>query len=154
MLTKEEKRNFNISFWNDFQKEMRKIRSSNGRRMNWVNYPSDTKFLYIRLEVDTKSAKLCFDIQPKDDAIRAIIYEQMTELKVVLESEMQFPTLWAEHFETSDGRVISRISWEINNVNLYQVEDHPTIIAFLKERLISFDVFYQEFKEILIALIN
>jgi hypothetical protein len=154
MLTKEEKKALNLSFWNKFQKKMRPIRSSNGRKMNWTNYPSDTKFIYIRLEVGKKMTRLCFDIQPKDQSVRAIIYEQCLELKKVLENEMKYPTLWIDSMETEDNRVISRICWEIDTFNFYREEDHEGIINFLSARLQEFDVFYQEYKEILIALIN
>lgn len=154
MLTKEEKRNINIQFWDGFQKYMRKFRSSNGRRMNWINYPTDTKFLYVRLEIDKNSARMCFDIQPKDQGVKDIVYEQCQELKVVLESEMKWETNWVEHFETQDGRSIARIYWEIQEVNLYQPETHERIKTFFADRLREFDIFYQEYKEILITLIN
>ena len=79
MFSKEESKEHNLIFWNGFNTYMTKIRSSNGRKINWLNYPSDAKTIFIRLEVDAKSSKLCFDIQHKDDDLRAIIYEQMTE---------------------------------------------------------------------------
>ena len=84
MFSKEESRQLNYSFWNGFNEYMSKVRSSNGRKTNWSSYPSDVKSIFIRLEVDSKGARLCFDIQHKDDELRAIIWEQMTELKMVL----------------------------------------------------------------------
>ena len=83
MLTKEARKELNTHFWEGFRKEMRNHKSSNGRGINWINYPSDVKDIYIRLIVATKNASICFDIQPKDDDIRSILWEQMTELKVV-----------------------------------------------------------------------
>ena len=142
----------NSEFWERFRKYMNKVRSSNGRKMNWLNYPSDVKNIFIRLQADGKGARLCFDIQPKDDSIRAIIWEQMTELKKVMEGSMSHETIWIEHLNSSEGRVFSRIMWEQNGLNFFDENDHQAIFEFLKNRLIEFDEFYQEFKEILISL--
>lgn len=152
MLSKEERKERNTAFWAEFKKVMRPFKSSNGRRMNWIGYPSDVKNIYIRMEVDNLSARLCFDIQAKDEGVRAILYEQMTELKKVLESSMKTETHWIKDFQTKEGITISRVFWESEPLNFYKDEDWPKIMAFLKDRLIEFDEFYQEFKDILVAL--
>jgi hypothetical protein len=152
MLSREEQKKMNSEFWEQFRKYMNKVRSSNGRKMNWLNYPSDVKNIFIRLQADSKGARLCFDIQPKDDGIRAIIWEQMTELKKVMEGSLSHETIWIEHLNSSEGRVFSRIMWEQNGLNFFYEKDHQAIFEFLKNRLIEFDEFYQEFKEILISL--
>jgi len=152
MLTREQLKEKNILFWTEFRKYMNKVRSSNGRKMNWLNYPSDVKNVYIRLQADGQGARLCLDIQPKDEGIREIVWEQMTELKKVLESSMSYPTVWIEKMSSEDGRIFSRIMWENTNYNFYKDEDQEVIFEFLKNRLVEFDEFYQEFKEILISL--
>ncbi len=152
MLSKEERKELNAAFWEGLRKEMRDIRSSNGKGMNWINYPTDVKDVYVRLQADGKGARMCFDIQPKDDGIRSILWEQMTELKNVMELETGPATSWSEFDHVFSGRNVSRITWEINGFNFYNQEDWPPMKAFLKERLIAFDAFYQEFKEILILL--
>jgi hypothetical protein len=152
MLTREELKEKNRQFWTDFRKYMNKVKSSNGRRMNWIGYPSDVKNIYIRLQADAKGARLCFDIQPKDQGVREIIWEQMTELKKVMENCMNYETTWLEELYNDDGRIYSRIMWELNDVNYYNDEDQIVIFEFLKNRLVEFDEFYQEYKEILISL--
>lgn len=152
MLNREELKAKNIEFWFEFKKYMQKVRSTNGRRMNWLNYPSDVKNIYIRLQVDATGARLCMDIQPKDAGIREIIWEQMGELKKVLENSMNYDTIWIENMHLEDGRDFSRILWELNNVSFYNESDRLIIFEFLKNRLLEFDQFYQEFKEILISL--
>jgi hypothetical protein len=152
MLSKEERKELNSQFWEGFRKEMRKYKSSNGRAINWINYPSDVKDVYIRLEADNKGARLCMDIQPKDDGIRAILWEQMTELKRVLEDETGEATEWNEFHATINNRNVSRIYWEDSSFNFYNQNDHEAIRSFLKTKLMQFDSFYQEFKEILISL--
>ena len=96
MFSIEEQKQLNTEFWDRFRKKMRNHKSSNGRGINWINYPSDVKDVYIRLEADSKGVRFCFDIQQKDDGIRSIIWEQMTELKVVMETEIGKDTGWNE----------------------------------------------------------
>ena len=151
MLTKEARKELNTHFWEGFRKEMRNHKSSNGRGINWINYPSDVKDIYIRLIVATKNASICFDIQPKDDDIRSILWEQMTELKVVMESEIG-EAIWSEESHVFNGRTVSRIHWEMNGLNFYDLNNHKEIKGFLRDKLIKFDSFYQEYKEILISL--
>ncbi len=154
MLSREEVKQKNILFWTEFKDYMKKIKSSNGRRINWVSYPTDVKDIYLRLIVNNKGVGVYFDIQPKDEGVRSIIWEQMTELKKVLENEMNYPTQWSEEIILPDGRRISRIFWEDTSFNFYKEEDKLKIFEFLKDRLMEFDRFYQEFKDILINLVH
>jgi hypothetical protein len=154
MLSKEKRKELNIEFWDSFNKEMRKIRSSNGKKMNWINYPTDVKNCYLRVVTESNTVSLCFDIQFKDTGIQSIVWEQLTELKKVLESEMNHPTVWTPEFFTKEGLIIGRISWELLGTNFYDRDNWNLIIDFLKQRLIEFDRFYQEFKEILITLVD
>lgn len=152
MYTKEELRQLRTDFWNQFKVKMQKVRSSNGRRMNWLAYPSEVKDIYIRIDADGKGARLTFDIQGKDEGVRQILWEQLQELKVVLESEMGPEGVWIERASSSSVSEFNRIIWERNDLNFFKQEDHPEIQRFLADRLIHFDAFYQEFKDILINL--
>jgi hypothetical protein len=152
MLSREEQKIKNKLFWEDFRKFMGKVKSSNGRKMNWLNYPSDVKDIYIRLQVDSKSAKLCFDIQSRDAGIRSIIWEQMTELKKIMEVTMNCSGEWNEQIYNSEGVSISQIKWEKEGLNFYNENHKLEIYEFFKEKLVAFDLFYQEFKEVIINL--
>lgn len=151
MFSKEELKELKISFWNGFKEFMKKQKSSNGKRVNWLSYKTDVKFIYLRLDVNNKKASINFDIQHKFDDIRAIVYEQMTELKVVLEDSMSTKTIWHEDLNYNNI-TISRICWEKENVNFYNENDHIEIYEFFKKTLIEFDLFYQDYKDILVAL--
>jgi len=153
MLPREQQKEKNAAFWDAFRIHMRKYRSSNGKPMNWVNYPSDVKDIYIRMEVDSEGVRLCLDIQAKDDDIRAIVWEQLTELRTVLLLEMEVDPIWDENSYILSGKQVSRMYWETKNLNYYRDEDVPEIHAWLEDKLLRFDRFYQEYKEILINLV-
>lgn len=152
MLSKEEKKQINSEFWDQFKSEMRSVKSSTGKSISWISYPSDVKDVYIRMETDTNGGRFCFDIQPKDDGIRSILYEQMTELKRVMETEMGEADGWNEFDRVMNNRKVSRIFWKSDPLNFYKKEDQSEIKAFFREKLLAFDRFYQEYKDILIAL--
>ena len=154
MLGKDELKDHNRSFWKAFHQRMREIRSTNGKGINWLQYPTNLKHLYVRLDANKNSATFSIDIQWKDDDIRAIVYEQMTELKVVMIDKMKDPGEWFESFFNSEGQEISRIQWTLKGVNYHKDSDHLKIYDFLEEKLRGFDEFYQEYKEILILLVQ
>ena len=131
----EEKKERNIKFWEDFRKAIKDQRSTNGRQMNWINYPTDVKDIYVRMEADGDGARLCFDIQPKEDGIRSILWEQMTELKTLMQAEMGIEAIYLEKSHYWNERLISRIKWEDNTLNYFNEEDIPKIIEFLKDKL-------------------
>lgn len=154
MLSKEELKQKNTMFWGEFKTQMKIHMSANGRRINWLKYPTDVKDLYLRLHADSKSCSLNFDIQCKDDGVREVVWEQLTELKVVLTNEMGDEGDWIENYRLSEGHIISRISWIRFDLNYFNEEDIPKIHLFLKERIRSFDRFYQEYKDILLNLLT
>ncbi len=154
MLSKEARKERNEKFWAAFKEVMRKRVSSSGRRVNWSTYPTEVKNTYLRLICDGKLTAVCYDIQFKESGVQAIFWEQLGELKTVLESSMNYPTQWNEQFVNAEGKTIGRISWELEGVNFYNDSDWSKIHIFFKDRLIEFDAFYQEFKDILISLVE
>jgi hypothetical protein len=154
MYSKEELKTLKTNFWNTFKAKMSHKRSSNGRKMNWLNYPSEVPFIFIRLDTDHSGARLIFDIQSKDEGVRAIIWEQLYELKVVMESEMGSEGLWLENCSSPFVKSFNRIMWERKDLSFYRPEDHTEIMQFLEDRLIHFDIFYQDFKDVLTNLAN
>jgi hypothetical protein len=154
MLSKQELKDKNIQFWTDFKSYMSKHRSSNGRKIHWINYPTDVKFIFLRLEVDKFGARVCFDIQAKDQSVREIVWEQMEELKKVMESSMGVDGIWISNYSTPEITSFSRIKWELDAVNYFKESDQLVIFEFLEEKLVAFDQFYQDFKDIIILLVK
>lgn len=151
MFKKEELKALKTAFWADFRNHMSGHRSVNGRKMNWLNYPSEIEFIYIRVDADGKGARFTLDIQAKDEGVRAIVWEQLYELKTLLEAEMG-PGIWLEDHHTAHVAHMHRILWERTDLNFFDPSHKTAIFAFLEDRLLHFDAFYQEFKDILINL--
>lgn len=154
MFSKEEKKEFNAAFWRKFKEQAGVNKSVTGRKVNWTNYPTYIKQLYVRLHADTHIARLSIDIQEKDKEVRLLIWEQMQELKKVLEAEMGTDGVWEEIAYNKAGQEISRISWVLEDVNMYVKEDQRKIFNFFIPLLRGFDRFYTTYNEILIGLVK
>ncbi|MCO5260988.1 MAG: DUF4268 domain-containing protein [Crocinitomicaceae bacterium] len=154
MLSKEELREKNIAFWGGFKAQFKKVNSCCNKRINWLSYPTGSKELFVRLQADSRSCSLNFDIQCKDDGVREVVWEQMNELKVVLSEIMEDEGDWIENYTMPEGFTISRIRWEQPELNYYNKEDVAKMYDFLKNKLIAFDEFYQEYNDILLNLLN
>ena len=153
MLTKEERKNHNALFWGEFNRFSRTFRSASGKRTNWLNYRTRIKFIFLRLEATNNYVALNFDIQPKDDGIRQIFWEQMGELKMVLTNAIDGDSgIWIEKEYSEVLGEFSRIQWKLEGVDYYNPEDKEKIFSFFKDKLLGFDQFYNDFNEILILL--
>ena len=154
MLPKEERKQINQLFWDGFKKEMRRYNTKNKRAINWLKYPTYIKHIYLRLHTDNTGAFLNFDVQFKDQGIRDIVWEQLVELKQVMEKETGSHGVWTRNITAPEGFMFDRIQWVNHEVNFYNQEDWTKIYAFFKDRLLAFDRFYQEFKDVLILLVD
>jgi hypothetical protein len=152
MYKKDELRAYKTQFWTDFKSYMSRTRSAAGRNNSWLNYPSEVKSVFIRVDADAKGARFTLDVQGKDDGVRAIIWEQLQELRAVMEAEMGNSGRWLENLHSEAVPNFNRILWERSDLSLMNPEDKDEIFAFLKDRLVSFDRFYDNFKDILINL--
>ena len=154
MLSKEALKNFKIDFWTGFKKRMQKHKSCSGKKTNWLNYKTNLSNIYVRMETDKRSVRFCFDFQLKDPDVREIVWEQMHELKNVLENEMGEEGLWHENYPSEHITYLSRIFWEKQGLNYLNEEDQEAIYDYFENKLLAFDRFYDTYKDILIHLIK
>lgn len=154
MFSKEQRKLIHEAFWTEFKTLMNKQANAEGKRIKWLRYPTKIKSIFIRLYVDSTKATFSIDIQPKDEGIRQVVWEQFIELKKVLEDEMGKDGIWLESTLNASNQEISQLIWTLKKVNIYRKEDKEQIFSFLKEKLISFDRFYCTYSDILIHLVN
>lgn len=154
MFSKEERKKIHEEFWQGLKKRMNKHTNTNGKRVNWLRYPIRMKEMYVRMAADNHSATFSIEFQSTDNGILALLWEQMIELKNVLELEMGNDGEWMDETFNLAGQPICAIRWHLNEVNMYRLSDAPTIYAFYEAKLLAFDRFYEEYKEVLLALMK
>ncbi len=154
MFSKEERKIINTTFWGNVKKALNKIPDAEGKFIQWLNYPLKIKDVFLRLTVDNQRAVISLDIQSSDEGVRALIWEQLEELRKAMESDVTYPAVWDKNAANNAGQNISQIRWELDNVSLYESKDEDKIINFFSTTLKQFDAFYAEFGDVLKNLVN
>src|ERR1051325_2154028 len=94
MYTREESSLIKQEFWTIFGKYMNPIRSSEGLRVNWINYKTGIKDVHFRMETLENSATIGISIEHKDAGIRELFFEQFLELKMMLQEAVDEEWDW------------------------------------------------------------
>ena len=134
-------------FYTSFGKYMGKNKSVLGKKIKWINYPTQIKHTYVRLFVDDKLAKVYIELQHKDDEIRALYFEQFKQLKSPFEHIVGIWN-WEENSYNEINQPSSRIEKEIQDVNIFDKNTWSKIFHFYEENLVKFDAFWVDFKDI------
>ncbi len=148
MYSKDFKRSNKILFYTSFGKYMRGSKPLYNINNKWLNYSTNVKPIYIRLNTTHQFAAVNIDIQSRDKEIQTIFYDQFKEIKKPFESILGNDWEWNEDIINEVGTSCSRISKEIANVNIYEKISWPLIFDFFKKNLLGFDQFWTEFNEL------
>lgn len=154
MLSKEERKAHNTEFWREIKRQFNRIPNAEGKFIQWLNYPTGVKDIFVRFKVDNKRSVISIDIQSKDEGIRDLIWEQFQELRKVFEGNVSLPPIWDKAATNDAGKSIYQIRWELENVSLYNPENEKEIMHFFKEVMVGFDSFYSEFGDIIKNLMS
>jgi hypothetical protein len=146
MYSKQEVAQTKKRFWTSFGQYMRPIKGSNGDTINWLNYKTGVRHIYFRMDVLSNAASVAIELQHPDPEQRALSFEQMEQLRSLLEEATGEGWDWDPHFKDEDGNELARIGTKIHGVNIFNESDWPRIISFLKPRIIALDHFWQDAK--------
>lgn len=146
MYTKEQASKVRQEFWTKFGRYMQPVVSSEGTKVNWVNYKTGIPHLYFRMNATKDSATIAIDIMHKEPAFAEKIYQQFLLLKPMLEEHTQEEWEWHAFCENEHGLSLSRIVKEETPLNVFKESDWPLIISFLKPRMMALDAFWNEYK--------
>lgn len=147
MYSKDEKKKYTSDFWNSFGLYMKKYNRDFGR-IKWVNYRTNVKDIYFRLNISNKQASVSIELQHNDDGIRELMFDQFKELKVVLEDNFNGDLTWDNETFNSFNQPIISISEQLHNVSIYNRDDWPKTFQFFEKRIVGLHTFWVEFNEI------
>lgn len=143
MYTKEEVSRQKQAFWTTFGRYMQPVMSAEGTEVSWLNYKTGIPGIRFKMDVDNKQARIAIELSPKSEEVRSILYSRLLQMKRMLEQELEGEEwLWQEHLSDEWGKTVSAVSITLPGVNLHRKEDWPAIIAFLKQRIIALDAFW------------
>ena len=125
---------------------MKPIPGTSGLPVNWINYKTGIRNIHFKMDADDTSTVISIEISSSKEEERLQYYNQFVSLKKILASTGTFAWQWNETVET-DHKIISSISQQLNDVNILNQSDWPSIISFLKPRIIALDEFWNLVKE-------
>jgi hypothetical protein len=136
MYSKEEAQRLKREFWIDFaEKYPRK----------WVLYDTKIKDFSFKFFVDNKKAQVLIDIEHRNDDTRNIYFQKLESLKNILEDEFVKDLVFEKNFTLENGKTISRIWVEKENVSVSNRKYWDEIFDFFNEKMHSLEMFYFEY---------
>lgn len=125
---------------------MNPVPSSEGNKVNWINYHTGVREVYFRMDADGYEASIAITLEHRDAAMQERYFEQFIELKTLLHSELLEAWGWQLHDKSDPDRMISRIYKTLPDVSVYNKTHWPDLISFLKPRIIALDRFWENAK--------
>jgi hypothetical protein len=134
-------------FWTTFGQYMRPVPGAAVERINWLNYKTGIKGVYFRMTFGNSNATISLELHQDDDTRRAYYFEELLRYKSLLNDNHPDHWIWEKYKVNEYGRPVSWIYQKLDQVNIFNEEDWPKVISFLKLRLIILDKFWQEVKD-------
>ena len=146
MYSKDEAAALKQAFWTALGQYMAPIVSAEGEKVAWVNYKTGEKGIQFKMMADNNKAAIGIELSHADVGIQQLYFEQFVQLKKLLHEALQEEWTWVQGITDENGRTLSRIYTELPSVSIFKKEDWPTMISFLKPRMLALDAFWSSAK--------
>ena len=145
MYSKQQASQIRQEFWTAFGKYMQPILSSEGEKVNWINYKTGAKNIFFRMQAG-KGAVIAIEITHPDPELQQEYFDRFIQLRSLFRNILEEEWQWQLHVKDGNGKFISRIYTEVSGVNIFNKNDWPVLISFFKPRIIALDKFWNEVK--------
>lgn len=147
MYSKQEASLVRKNFWTSFGQYMRPLPGADGETVNWLNYKTGIRQIYFRMDADKEKASIAIELRQTDPVQQQYYFEQLGQLRALLEEETGEKWDWQLLQKDEDGNMVSRIGTALSSVNIFNSNDWPAIISFLKPRMLALDRFWNMIKD-------
>lgn len=152
MYSKEEASKLRQQFWITFGKYMKPIPSAEGLPINWVNYKTGIKHVFFKMNVTQNEATISITIAHPDQELRKLYFEQFKAFKLLLFDALTEEWEWEENKVNEYGAYFSELSKTLGTVSIFDQKQWPSLISFLKPRIIALDKFWVDVKPVFEAI--
>jgi hypothetical protein len=146
MYSKQEAAQLKKDFWTAFGQYMNPVLSAEGEKISWANYKTGEKNISFRMEAGNRTAKVLIELTHSDKDIQHIYYEQLLQLKKILETFTREEWIWQLHASNEYGKPVSRVLIELPDVSIFKKDDWPKLISFFKQNIMALDEFWSNVK--------
>ena len=147
MYSRQEATQLRKNFWTSFGQYMRPIPGAGDVHVNWLNYKTGIKHLYFRMDADHNRATIAIEFRHPDRVLRQNYFAKFQQLEKLFHQTTEESWQWQLQAKDEYGKEVSRISTQLKNVNVFNVNDWPVIISFLKPRMLALDTFWTMVKD-------
>jgi hypothetical protein len=141
LYSREESAKIKTAFWTAYGVYMSPVPSSEGEKINWINYRTGEKYIQFKTEIENRTVTLAVVFNHPDPDIRALYFEQFEKFKQLFENEMGEDWVWQP-----SGKSGTRIYTTLEGFSLFNKEHWPNIISFLKQKMTALDSFWNNIK--------
>jgi hypothetical protein len=141
MYSRQQASELRHAFWTTFGQYMSPIPSSNGEKINWINYKTGEKHISFRMNADQKCGYIAIELTHPDAEIQQLYFDLFGKLKKLMHTCLDEEWNWQLH-AIKEGKRYSRIYKEMRAVNIFNKEHWPLLISFFKPRIIALDNFW------------
>jgi len=142
MFSKEESKKIRQEFWTSFGIDYPR---------KWLLYNTKIKDVTLKFTFTSGVAQVSIDIEPNDEVIRAYYYDKFISLKGILISEYLKDIVFNESYELENGKVISRLYTELQNVSIHNKKTWEETMLFLSKKMAKLEEFFIEYKDFIEA---
>lgn len=142
MYTKQEAAKQRQAFWTSFGQYMQPVLSAEGEQVNWINYRTGINHIQFRMDAGQQEASIGIVFTHADISAQQYHFGQLQALETLLREALQEDWIWEALVRDEQGKVQSRVYTVLKSVNINRTEDWPSIISFLKPRIIALDAFW------------
>ncbi len=141
MFSKEESKKIREAFWISFGKEYPR---------KWLLYNTKIKDLTLKFTFTTKKAQVSIDIEPYDEIVRAYYYDKLLRLKNIITAEYIEEIMYTEHYKLDNGKIISRIYVELQEVSIHNKNTWKQTMFFLNNHMAMLEAFFIAYKDFIV----
>lgn len=138
MFTKEESKKIRQEFWTSFGKEF---------PHKWLLYNTKMKEIQLKFTFNRKVAQVSLDIADDDEMIKAYYFEKLQSLEKILKAEYLPEAILEEEYELPEGKIISRVYVQMDNVSIHNQKDWPEVKTFLANKMMQLEEFFKDFSD-------
>ncbi len=148
MYRREEAAKLRQQFWITFGQYMKPIPSADGLPVNWVNYKTGVKNIFFKMDSDQYITSIAITITHPNEEDRVRFFEQFEAVRSLFNDAVNEDWDWERNAANEYGAVQSKISKSIKGVNIFDQQNWPALISFLKPRIIALDNFWSDVKPV------
>lgn len=138
MFSKEEVQQLKRQFWIEFAEAYPR---------KWLLFDTKIKDFAFKFYVDNKKAMVMLDIECKDEEKRKIYYEKIESLRTLLIEDHVADAIFERNLYLDNGKTISRIWVQLDNVSCNNKNTWPRIFDFFNEQMHAFEIFFYEYED-------